>query len=198
MKPQTFIFLGKSGSGKGTQIELLKEFFIKENQPLNIYSVVMGDIFRDFMKGQGCAQNKIGELVNQGQLVPDIIANSLFIANLLNNLKDEDYLFIDGIPRSEEQAQDVISILKFYDRDNTIVINIEVSDEEVKKRMLLRARADDKEEAIVGRLRYYNEHVLPAAQYLKEKSGFKYIDIDGERSIEEISIDLINQLKKNL
>lgn len=198
MKTQTFIFLGKSGSGKGTQIELLKNFINQENQSINIYSVVMGDIFREFMKGQGCAQNKIGELVNQGNLVPDIIANSLFVSNLLHNLKDDDYLFIDGIPRSEEQAQDVISILKFYDRNNTIVINIEVSDEEVKKRMLLRARADDKEEAIVGRLKYYNEHVLPAAQYLKEKSGFNYININGERSIEEISIDLINQLKSIL
>jgi adenylate kinase len=198
MKPQTFIFLGKSGSGKGTQIELLKEFIIKENQSLNIYSFVMGDIFRDFMKGQGCAQNKIGNIIGQGLLVPDIIANSLFVSNLLNNLKDEDYLFIDGIPRSEEQAQNVVEILKFYDRNNTIVINIEVSDEEVKKRMLLRARADDKEEAIISRLKYYNENVLPASQFLKEKSGFKYIDIDGERLIEEISLDIINKLKNIL
>ena len=50
-KSQTFIFIGRSGSGKGTQIKLLEEYLSDKN--FKIKSVVMGDIFRSFFKESG-------------------------------------------------------------------------------------------------------------------------------------------------
>lgn len=194
-KTYTFIFVGRSGSGKGTQIDLLKKYITELNSEIGTYSFVMGDTFRSFMKDEGYAQNAIRNLVNNGNLVPDSITNSMFASQLLNNLKSDQHLYIDGIPRSPRQAEFVIEVIKFYNRSNPIIINIEVSKEEVTKRMLLRGRPDDTKEAITGRLNFYKENVTPAVNILKDKSGFIYIEVNGERSIEEIHFDLINKLK---
>lgn len=192
--PQTFIFIGRSGSGKGTQIDLLKKYITKVSPDVKSYSFVMGDTFRLFMKDEGYAQNMVSNITSKGKLVPDIVTNSLFVSNLLSNLRPDQHLYIDGIPRSLSQAKAVIEILEFYSRPNPTVINIEVSEEEVKKRMVSRGRSDDAGEAIIERLNFYNKNVIPAIKYLKEESGFTYIEVNGERSIKEIHSDIIGQL----
>ncbi len=192
--PQTFIFIGRSGSGKGTQIDLLKRYITEINPKIESYSFVMGNTFRLFMKDGGCAQDMIRDITTKGMLVPDLITNSLFVSELLFNLNPEQHLYIDGIPRSLSQAKAVVEILEFYNRSNPIIINIEVSEEEVEKRMVSRGRSDDTKEAIIERLNFYNKNVIPAIEYLKEKSEFTYIKINGKRSIKEIHLDIIKHL----
>lgn len=197
-KPQTFIFIGRSGSGKGTQIELLKKYISGLNSDIDTHSFVMGDAFRSFMKEEGYAQNVIRGLVNNGILVPDSIASSLFVSQLLHNLKSNEHLYIDGIPRTPIQAETVIEIIKFYDRYNPVIINIEVSKEEVEKRMLLRARPDDTKEAIFERLKFYDENIIPAINVLKEKSGFTFVNINGEDTPDNIQAEIIKKIKPYL
>ena len=192
-KPYTFIFVGRSGSGKGTQIKLLQEY-IQKNLGGESYYFVMGDTFRNFMKDDGYAQVKIRETINGGNLIPDLITNSLFVSDILHGLKENQHLFIDGIPRSQIQSEAVIDILNFYNRKDAIMIDIAVSKDEVRNRMLSRKRPDDTEKAIDGRLAFYEKDVVPAVEYLKEKSGYKYIEIDGMPTIEEIHKDIINKL----
>ena len=196
-KPHTFIFVGRSGAGKGTQAQLLKEY-LKDHSQAGEYSFVMGDVLRSFMKDTGYAQEVIRKTLNEGKLVPDAISGSMFVSTLLDNLKQEDDLYIDGIPRSVVQADIIISMLEFYNRTNTFIVNIEISPAEAEKRMLLRNRPDDTKESIASRFAFYEEHVVAAIAHLKEKSGAKYIDINGERSVEEIHADLIAQLEPML
>lgn len=194
--PQTFIFVGRSGSGKGTQIELLKKHMAQVSPSLGEYHFVMGDSLRAFMKDEGYAQETIRSIVNKGELVPDLISSSMFVVELLHNLKQNDNLYIDGIPRSASQAEVIISILKFYNRSNVHIVNIEVTPEEVEKRMMLRGRADDTKESIASRLKFYEDTVVPAITYLKEKSGFSYLELEGNRSVEDIQKDLISYVLK--
>lgn len=193
-KPQTYIFIGISGSGKGTQINLLKKHIAKINEGIGSYSFVMGDTLRSFMKDDGYAQNVIKEITNQGLLVPDLITNSLFVSELLSKLNPNEHLFIDGIPRSVDQAKAIIEFMNFYNRSDVVIINIEVGQDEAKKRMLLRKRPDDTEDSISERFNFYTNNVLPAIEYLKEKSDFKYVLIDGEKTIEEIHLDILKSL----
>ncbi len=195
MTPKTFIFAGRSGSGKGTQIQLLKKYMTEQNPETGSYLFVMGETLRTFMKDEGYAQETIRSIINGGNLVPSVISGSLFVANLLHNLKEKDTLFIDGIPRSATQSDIMISILDFYKRKDTFIINIEVTPEEVEKRMLLRGRPDDTHEGITARLAFYESTVIPAITHLKDASGFTYIEINGNRSIEEIHLDLVSKLK---
>lgn len=194
-KPQTIIFIGRSGSGKGTQIDLLKKYISEMNKEIGTFSFVMGNAFRSFMKDEGYAQDAIRIIVNSGKLVPDSITNSLFVYDLLNNLKPNEHLYIDGIPRSPLQSETVIEVIKFYERINPIIINIEVSKKVAEERMLLRARPDDTKEAIAERMKFYDENIVPAIEILKEKSGFVYLEINGERTPEEINVELINKLE---
>ena len=123
MQAQTFIFVGRSGSGKGTQIDLLKKYITDLSPEIGTYSFIMGDTFRSFMKGEGRAQEAISNILNSGELVPDFITNSLFTSQLLFNLKSTEHLYIDGIPRSPTQANIVMEVIKFYNRQNPIIIN---------------------------------------------------------------------------
>lgn len=193
-KPLTFIFMGRSGSGKGTQIELLKNYISTLNTNIGTYNFVMGDIFRSFMKEKGYIQNFVREETGKGHLLPDLIANNLFIGELLKNFEPKDHLYIDGIPRSIAQAEALIELINFYHRDDVFILDIKVSKDEVEKRMLQRGRADDNKEAIAARHSFYDENVIPAVQYLKEKSNFKYIEINGEKSTEKVNNEIINKL----
>ena len=193
-KPYTFIFVGRSGAGKGTQIQLLQKY-IKDLSPLvGTYYFNMGDLLRSFMKDDGYAQEVVRSTLNSGKLLPDTISGSLFVSTLLHNLKKDDNLYIDGIPRSVIQAETIITMLKFYDRKDTYIVNIEISPEEAERRMLLRNRPDDTRESITSRFAFYERNVVPAIIHLKENSGATYIDVNGERSIEEIHADIIAQL----
>ncbi len=194
MKPKTFIFVGRSGSGKGTQLELLEKFLAGENKDIGAQSFVMGNIFREFMKGEGYAQERAREIINGGNLMPDFITISLFTKALLEKIQSHEHAYIDGFPRSIPQAQAVIDAMSYFKRESPVIIDIDVSEEEVKKRMLKRGRPDDTEEGIASRFAFYNREVVPAVEFLKEKSGFNYIKIDGERSVEAIHEDLKNHI----
>lgn len=188
-QPYTFIFVGRSGSGKGTQLELLKKSVGGEN-----FSLVMGELFRAFSQKNGYAQDCVRQILNAGELAPDVLTISLFVTKLLNEFNPSQHLFVDGVVRTNLQAEALITMLAFYKRENPIIIDIDVPAEEVTRRMIGRGRADDSEAAIRGRLEFYDATVAPAIEHLKSESGYRYLKIDGTLSPEAIHKDLATQL----
>jgi len=194
MKPQTFIFVGRSGSGKGTQIDLLKNYL--SNKKIEIKSIVMGEIFRDFFKESGLIQDIAKDVsMKEGKFQPDFLTNALFIRTVIDTVDKSSVLFFDGYPRNIDQLEVIKELLSYIKRDEPIVINIDVSRESVKNRMLGRARGDDTENAIESRLNEYDKFIVPMLEQIKKEQFFKYIEIDGEGTREEIHEDIINQLK---
>lgn len=194
-KAQTFIFVGRSGSGKGTQLELLKEYFSKKD--IGVKSIVMGDIFRSFFKESGYVKDIARDVsMKQGKFQPDFLTNALFVRSTIDVVDENSILFFDGYPRTIGQLEIIKELLKYIKRENGIVINIDVSRENVKERMLLRARGDDNENAIENRLNEYDKFILPMFEVIKSDAFFKYIEIDGEGKIEDIHADIINKLSE--
>lgn len=194
-KAQTFIFVGRSGSGKGTQLELLKEYFSKKD--IAFKSIVMGDIFRSFFKESGYVKDIARDVsMKQGKFQPDFLTNALFVRSTIDVVDENSILFFDGYPRTIGQLEIIKELLKYIKRENGIVINIDVSRENVKERMLLRARGDDNENAIENRLNEYDKFILPMLEVIKSDAFFKYIEIDGEGKIEDIHADIINKLSE--
>lgn len=194
-KPHTFIFVGRSGSGKGTQIEVLKNYLINQNSDIKIRQIVMGEIFRSFFSGTGFIQKVAKEVsMERGQFQPDFLTNALFINEAIKQTEEDAILFFDGFPRTKEQLSIIKEFLIYIKRDNPVVININVSRESVKERMLLRERADDKEEAINNRLNEFDRLTVPMLEEVKNDSFFKYIEVDGEGTIEDIHHRLIEKL----
>ncbi len=196
-KPQTFIFIGRSGSGKGTQIELVKQYLSKLNTPFK--SIVMGDIFRSFFKEPGYVKDIARDVsMKQGKFQPDFLTNALFVRSTIDILDEESVLLFDGYPRTSDQLKLIKELLNYVKREEAVVINIDVSRESVTSRMVARGRGDDNEGAIESRLNEYDKYILPMIEEIKSDSFYKYIEIKGEGKIEEIHTDIINNIKKYL
>jgi adenylate kinase len=97
-----------------------------------------------------------------------------------------DVVLIDGFPRSEEQMGALDEHLaKTSDVELVNVIEVEVSEEVAKDRVLGRARgADDNEVVFNNRMKVYTDP-LAAIQNFYTGKGVLH-KIDGERGIEEI------------
>jgi adenylate kinase family enzyme len=199
MKNQTFIFIGRSGSGKGTQLELLKAFLSKKDDQLNIETVIMGELFREFFKTPGFIQNIAQDITTKhGKFQPNFLTDTLFINKIINVLKENQVLFLDGYPRNIHQLNVIKELFLYIKRDNPIVINIDVSRESVKKRMIDRGRSDDNNVAIDNRLNEYDKYIIPMIDLIKNDSFFEYLEVDGEGSRDDIHFDIINKIKNHI
>ncbi len=194
-KINTYIFVGRSGSGKGTQLKLLKEYLLSQNNDISIKSIVMGDIFRAFFKESNFISNIARAVtMEEGKFQPNFLTDALFIRNTIDIVDEESILFFDGYPRNINQLETIEELLKYIKRKEPLVINIDVSRESVRERMLSRGRGDDNEKAIESRLNEYDKFILPMLEVLKNDSYFKYIEVDGEGKIEDIHNNIIKSL----
>lgn len=190
-KIQAIIFAGRSGSGKGTQINLLKDFLVKTKK-LNIQSVVMGDIFREFFDKKKDIQKITNDLsINEGKFQPNFLTDSLLISNTIDVIDNNSIIFFDGYPRNIHQLEVLKELLSYFKINNPVFVNLEISREDAKKRMLLRGREDDHDRAVENRLDEYDQFVRPMIERVKSDSYFKYIEVDGENLVEEIHKNLI-------
>lgn len=196
MRTQTYIFVGRSGSGKGTQLELLKKYLSENFADVSIKTIIMGDIFRAFFKENGYIQNIAHDVTTkEGKFQPDFLTDALFIRNAIDVIDEESTLFFDGYPRNMHQLEVMKELLIYIKKENPVIINIEVKRESVKNRMLSRGRNDDNEKAIESRLNEFDKFIVPMLEKIKSDSFFNYIEVDGEGKIENIHEDIINKLK---
>ncbi len=199
MEKETYVFIGRSGSGKGTQIKLLKNFIQEKFPKQNILHFESGARFRAFIEGDGYTNMLMRDILAKGDLAPDFITDWLFVDELVKYFHEDDLLLMDGFPRTMHQALVLDSAMRYYGRKNIKIIHIEVSEEEARKRMRMRLRADDlDEEVIEKRIRWYNENVLPTLEFFRaQEDRYQVLDINGEESIEEVFHSIQEKLKLN-
>lgn len=194
MQGYTFVFFGIIGSGKGTQMELLKKYVHEKDGRESVYAYP-GAEYRKLIEGDSFTGSLVKDSYMRGELQPDFLTTSIVADILISGLTNEKHVIFDGYPRTVLQAKDFESMMKFYKRRNIKIIYIEVGKEEAKKRNLLRGRADDTEEGIARRFDEYIDNVIPAMEYLQGKDGYEFYKIDGEQSVEGVHKDIIKALK---
>jgi adenylate kinase len=193
--PYTFIFVGRSGAGKGTQLELLQSYLRAKNTETSVKSIIMGDMYRAFFKSDGFIQDIARDIsMKQGKFQPDFLTNALFVNGAIGIIDQESTFFIDGFPRTISQMEVTKSLLEYAKRTNLVVINVELSRASAKQRMLSRGRGDDTPSAADSRLDEYDRTIVPMLEKMKEDQFFSYIEIDGEPDIDTIHKNLINAL----
>jgi adenylate kinase len=175
------IFFGTPGAGKGTQAELISKKY-------NLTHLSSGQILRQEISG-GELGEKIKTYVDKGILVPNELVIAMMEKAAQKNWQSGAGVIFDGYPRNLEQAE---SLQKFFTESNlelTAVINLEISEEEAKKRILLRGetsgRSDDNPETVSERFRTYYEQTKPLIDYYTASGKIK--TIDGAPDIETVA-----------
>jgi adenylate kinase len=179
MSKKLFLIIGAPGSGKTTDAEL-----IAKRHPNKVAHFSTGDLLRaEVAKGSELGKT-IASYVDNGNLVP----LNIVIDTIVNAIKstNKDIILIDGFPRSVEQMMALDEILQ---KENDVklvkVIEVEVSEEVAKDRVLGRARgADDNETVFNNRMKVYTDPLADIQKFYESKNLLH--KINGERGIEEI------------
>ncbi len=194
MQSQTVIFLGPQGCGKGTQLKLLADFLRQTDPSRAVLSPAMGSLLRSLAEGDTYAGSLLRPVLEHGELVEYAVSVPLFGNYLLENLKDDEHVLIDGFPRSIEQVTFLDSAVRFYNRHDPLVIRIEISDEESLRRLALRKRSDDTPEAIRSRLAWTRKAEKEIEEWFRKHPSFRFVELDGAGTIEETHAKVLNAL----
>ena len=127
MSELNLILLGPPGSGKGTQGEALQD-------DLRLPYYATGDILRAAVKEGTEIGARAKEYMDRGDLVPDEVIIGI-ISERVQGSDAADGFILDGFPRTVPQAEALESEIEKLGRKMTAAILIEVSEEEIVKRL---------------------------------------------------------------
>ena len=153
------MYLGGPGSGKSTHSKYISKHF-------DIPHIYPGDMLRK------SDDSEVKELLAKGEFAPlDMVVK------LINReiAKAPDGYVLDGFPRNLEQLKEM------HDANIEInrVIYLDVSVDEVIRRLTSRGRVDDTPEIIKNRLKVYKRETGPVVDYYKGKKEFYSIKAEG-------------------
>lgn len=178
---KNIVIFGAPGSGKGTQSDkIIKEF--------GVAHISTGDVLRSEIKADTELGKVAASYINHGNLVPDSLIIDILATTLDSKGKDIPGVIFDGFPRTIAQAEALDKMLEERGEKVDVVIGLEVEDEELIKRIVLRGktsgRADDNVETAQKRLDNYYKQTLPLKDYYVNQG--KYAMITGMGAIDEI------------
>ncbi|MBA3550764.1 nucleoside monophosphate kinase [Patescibacteria group bacterium] len=194
MTPQTFIFIGRSGCGKGTQVKLLDAYLKTQDPSTPIYHLETGDRFRKFIASDGYTNSIAKEIMISGKRQPDFLAVWMWANTFVEDLKGGEHMILDGISRSLPEAKILENAFEFYKREKIYIVYINVGRAWSEKHLLARGRADDVSKDIKERLDWYERDVVPAVEYFKTNERYTFLDINGEQPIEKVHEDIIQNI----
>lgn len=183
------VLFGPPGSGKGTQAAKLVEKY-------GLVHLSTGDIFRANIKGGTELGTLAKNYLDKGQLVPDEVTIGILKSEADKHPNAGGFIF-DGFPRTMQQAEALDKYLAGRNTSITMMLSLEVDEEELKKRLLLRGkdsgRADDQNpEVIQHRINVYHRDTAPAKEFYTAQK--KYRAVNGVGAIEEIFESLCREI----
>jgi adenylate kinase len=214
------ILFGSPGVGKGTQAKII-------SKNLNIPHISTGDILRKAVKDKTELGKRAGELMAQGELVPDDLMIGM-IKEVLTSDECKSGFILDGFPRTKIQAEALDKLFEQIGIDNAILIHITADEKEIIKRLNNRRackecgnifnlkeiegldtcptcsaknsfylRNDDREDVIKNRLDIFSSSTMPVLGYYENKD--RVIEVNGFDTIENVNKKIVGTLKeKNL
>ena len=185
------VLFGPPGCGKGTQSAKLIEKY-------NLVHLSTGDILRNEIANGTALGLEAKKLMDQGILVPDEVVIGMIRSKLEANKNANGFIF-DGFPRTQAQAVALDKLLTELSTSITMMLALDVSEEELTQRLLMRGkdsgRPDDQNpEIIKKRIEEYTNKTAPVASYYKAQNKFK--PTEGIGTKEEIFERLCSAIEK--
>ena len=187
------ILFGPPGSGKGTQSDRLVEKY-------GLVHLSTGNLLREEIANKTPLGKEAKKFMDHGQLVPDEVVIGM-VDSFFDKHKGVTGILFDGFPRTVAQAQALDKLLALKKTDIALVLAMEVTEEELVKRLLNRGKTsgrpdDTHEDVIRKRFAVYTNETSPVADYYKKARKFK--SIHGEGSVDEINAALRQAIDKSM
>lgn len=183
------VLFGPPGAGKGTQSQKLIDKY-------GLVHLSTGDLLRSEIANGTALGMEAKAIMDRGDLVSDEIVIGMIESKLDSNPNAKGFIF-DGFPRTQAQAIALDDLLQKKGTAISAMLALEVDNEELIKRLLLRGREtgrpDDQDENIISnRVNEYNNKTLPLKEYYSEQS--KFHSIKGIGTIDSIFKDLVDRI----
>lgn len=169
------IFMGVAGAGKSAQGKLLAD-------KVGLPWLATGEFFRMLLSGQKRLDMVAGKLINDHDTIT-------LVQKIFALVGTDQEFVLDGFPRTLPQADWLLAQVKHGQLKVTGIVQLQISEEIVKKRLLSRGRQDDTEEAIAARFHEYKMLTVPIIDEFKE-AGVPIYDIKGDQTIAEVHADI--------
>lgn len=175
------ILFGPPGSGKGTQSDKLVEKY-------GLVHLSTGNLLREEISQQTPLGLEAKNFMDKGQLVPDEVVIGMVDSYFDKHKEAKGFLF-DGFPRTSAQAVALDKLLELKKTAISLVLALEVTEEELVKRLLNRGktsgRSDDTNEDVIRkRFSVYSNETTPVAEHYKKEKKFQ--SVKGEGSVDDI------------
>ena len=181
--------LGRPGSGKDTQAELLAKKF-------GLTHIISSKLIKAALKSKSAKVEKERRLQKSGFLVSSKFVSALMIEKIKSIAGRGKGIIMSGSPRTFPEIKDELPLLKKLYGENVYFFHVAISPKEVYVRNLKRHRKDlpelDTREVIKKRLAVFSHETLPVIKYLKSKKLIFYIN--GEQPIAKIHKDILKIL----
>lgn len=205
------IILGPSGSGKGTQAELLARNF-------DLKVLDGGEYLRKLMALKASGSERVAAKYNRGKLSPTDIVKEWMKKQIFSRPISRGIIF-SGQPRMISEAKLTLKWFIESGRGIPPVIFLKVSTREVLKRLKKRyicvkckkaytlnalpeklcgvcggeivKRADDTPKSIRNRLAYFKEQVVQTLKFFKRKGIL--IEVNGEQGVQEVHKEILRK-----
>jgi adenylate kinase len=168
------VLLGPPGAGKGTQAEKLSE-------KLGVPQISTGELFRDNIRRGTKLGLEAKRYLDAGDLVPSDLTNAL-VEDRISQPDAADGFILDGYPRSVAQAEALTRMLANRHTKLDAVLEFQVGEDELLRRLKDRGRADDTEEVIRNRMQVYSDETEPLLEYYKDELR----TVDAVGSLDEV------------
>ena len=187
------ILFGPPGSGKGTQSEsIIAEFGLKH--------LSTGNLLREEIGNSTTLGLEAKRFMDAGQLVPDEVVIGM-VDNFMQSHPEAKGFLFDGFPRTTAQCIALDALLKSKSSEINVVLALEVSEEELVKRLLGRGltsgRSDDTNETIIrARIQEYHDKTTAVAKHYAQFN--KVVHVKGEGTVESIYASLKVEIDKRI
>ncbi|HEX3037228.1 MAG TPA: adenylate kinase [Thermodesulfobacteriota bacterium] len=185
------VIFGPPGAGKGTQAAKIRDKY-------GVLHISTGDMLRASVK-EGTEIGKLAKsFMDKGELVPDDVMVEI-IKERIAKPDSRNGFMLDGFPRTIPQAEALDKMLHNKGLTIDAVISIEVSDNEIIKRISGRQaeeqREDDSVDVVRNRLRVYRDQTEPLKEYYRDKGILK--EVDGIGTVDAV-FERIDKILKGL
>lgn len=170
------VIFGPPGAGKGTQSEKLIEKY-------NLIHISTGDIFRAHIGNDTELGKRVKEIIAEGNLVPDEVTIAMLREEVQKHPEAKGFIF-DGFPRTVAQAEALDNFMTEIGDEISVVIALDVTEEELKERIALRqkktGRADDAADKLAKRIDEYFSKTIHVLPYYEKQEKLSKVNGIGE------------------